>query len=262
MANSDGIFRHLRDTVRANAVRRRIDPQRIPAHVAVIMDGNGRWAARRTLPRLEGHRAGAQSIRALIVAATEIGVKYLTLYTFSSENWERPEDEVSGLMDLFREMLAREIDELDEQKVRVRVLGRMDELPEATREAFKAAGSRTAGNERLQLVLALNYGGRREIADAAGRLAQQVATGRRSVESIDADAIAANLYAPDMPDPDLLIRTGGDQRVSNFLLWQIAYSEIWVTRTLWPDFRGPDFLRAVCDFQGRERRFGRVADQD
>lgn len=258
MASASSILRSSIDKLRGDFFFGKIDRGRIPAHVAVIMDGNGRWAKLRGRPRIEGHRAGAETIRAVVQAAIELGVKYLTLYTFSSENWQRPREEVSALMGLFKEMLEREIDQLDLERVRVRVIGRLDDLPAATRGAFRSAMEKTGSNERLHLVLALNYSGRMEIADAAAQLAHETVDGRRTVNTIDPEAVAAHLYAPEMPDPDLLIRTGGDVRVSNFLLWQIAYTEIWVTKKLWPDFRRADFLAAVADFQRRERRFGRV----
>ena len=261
MASPTGTLANLYDALRGGSLLAKIDGARVPAHVAVIMDGNGRWAANRGLPRLDGHRAGAEAIKPVVQGATQAGVKYLTLYSFSSENWERPTDEVAGLMSLFTEMLEREIDELDRQQVRVRVLGRIGELPAKTRDAFTAGEERTRRNEKLQLILALNYGGRLEIADATRRLAKEAAEGRREVDSIDVEAVAASLYAPDIPDPDLLIRSGGDMRVSNFLLWQIAYAEMWVTKKLWPDFSRADFFRALLDFQGRQRRFGRVESE-
>lgn len=237
---------------------KRIDPARLPGHVAIIMDGNGRWAELRRLPRLEGHRAGAKAIRAVVMAAAEVGVRYLTVYTFSSENWERPDEEVRGLMGLFREMLEAEIDELDSEGVRIRVIGHLEAVPAATREAFADAAEHTASNDRLQLIVALNYGARTEIADAARQLAVEVAAGEIDPGGIGTDDVAARLHAPDVPDPDLLIRTGGNLRVSNFLLWQIAYSEIRVEDKLWPDYGRGDFLAAISDLQRRERRFGRV----
>jgi undecaprenyl diphosphate synthase len=232
------------------------DPARTPGHVAVIMDGNGRWASRRGLPRIAGHRAGVKAVREAIVSAIELGVRYLTVYSFSSENWRRPADEVTGLMSLFVEVLDREVDSLMEQDVKVRVIGRRDGLPEATASAFLRAEQRTADNGTLTLVVALDYGGRMEIADAARAIAREAAAGRLDPETVDEDVVASNLTTVGIPDPDLLVRTSGEMRVSNFLLWQIAYSEIWVTPTLWPAFKRYDFLRAVVDYQRRDRRFG------
>ena len=232
------------------------DPSRTPAHVAIIMDGNGRWASRRGLPRIAGHRTGVKAVREAIVSAIELGVSYLTVYSFSSENWRRPADEVTGLMSLFVEVLDREVDSLMEQDVKVRVIGRRDGLPEATASAFRRAEERTAGNKTLTLVVALDYGGRAEIAGAARAIARDVAAGRLDPEAVDEETVAANLTTAGIPDPDLLVRTSGEMRVSNFLLWQIAYSEIWVTPTLWPAFKRYDFLRAVIDYERRDRRFG------
>ena len=233
-----------------------LDPHRVPRHVAVIMDGNGRWAARRGLPRIAGHRAGAKAVRELISAAIELGVGYLTIYSFSSENWNRPRDEVSGLMHLFVEVLERELDALQRLGVRLTVLGREEGVPSATAATFARAESATRDNDRLVLIVALNYGGRLEIADATRRIAEKVATGEIDVAEIDESTVADHLYLPDVPDPDLLIRTSGEMRVSNFLLWQIAYSELWITGVLWPDFSRHDLLRAVIDYQSRDRRFG------
>ncbi|MBC7266351.1 MAG: isoprenyl transferase [Coriobacteriia bacterium] len=229
---------------------------RIPRHVAIIMDGNGRWAAKRGLPRVAGHRAGVKAIRETIRAALELGIEVLTVYSFSTENWRRPADEVSHLMDLFVEVLHQETSTLSELGVRVLVIGRRDGLPERTAAAFERAEKETANNDRLTYVVALNYGGRQEIVDAAKAIAAQVADRRLDPSEIDEHVVARHLYTTDLPDPDLLIRTSGEMRVSNFLLWQIAYSEMWVTSTLWPDFDRHDLLRAVLDYQRRSRRFG------
>jgi undecaprenyl diphosphate synthase len=234
----------------------RLDLSAIPRHVAVIMDGNGRWASKRALPRVAGHKAGARGIRESILACLELGIEYLTIYSFSSENWRRPAAEVNALMHLFVEVLKHEIDNLLRQGVRVRVIGRRSELPTITADAFQRAEERTAAGDRLTLVVALNYGGRAEIADAAADIAREVASGALSPDDVDEDAVARHLYAPDIPDPDLLIRTSGELRVSNFLLWQIAYSELWVTSVLWPDFKRGHLLAAVIDYQSRARRFG------
>jgi len=233
-----------------------LDSHRVPRHVAVIMDGNGRWAARRGMPRIAGHRAGAKAVRELISAALELGIGYLTVYSFSSENWNRPRDEVSGLMHLFVEVLERELEALKRQGVRLMVLGRNEGIPSATAATFARAEAATKDNERLVLIVALNYGGRLEIADAVRRIAAKAATGELDADEIDEATVADHLYLPGVPDPDLVVRTSGEMRVSNFLLWQIAYSELWVTGVLWPDFSRHDLLRAVIDYQSRDRRFG------
>ncbi|HCG98838.1 MAG: di-trans,poly-cis-decaprenylcistransferase [Candidatus Aquicultor primus] len=231
----------------------------VPRHVAVIMDGNGRWASKRKLPRLAGHKAGSNAIRRTIEIATEIGVEYLTLYTFSTENWKRPKDEVSGLMSLFEEQLAKETDELHGQGVRIRVLGRMAELPDSTRKAFTEAIEKTKGNSRLNLNLALNYSGRAEIVDAANALCEAIRSGKETPD-ITEEMFARYVYTSGIPDPELLIRTSGELRVSNFLLWQIAYSELWITEKLWPDFAKDDFLQAVAEYKQRKRRFGGLVE--
>jgi undecaprenyl diphosphate synthase len=227
-------------------------------HVAIIMDGNGRWARQRGLPRIEGHRHGEQSVREVVEACGELGIDYLTLYTFSAENWRRSEEEVRAIMHLIEFVARKEIGELHEKGVRLRVLGRMHELPESLQEELRRDVLLTRANDGLNLNLALNYGGRAEIVDAARQLAERVANGLLRPEEITEDLLAEHLYYPEMPDPDLVIRTGGDLRLSNFLLWQSAYAELWVTPTLWPDFRRLEFLQAIQDFQARERRFGAV----
>ncbi len=232
------------------------EPARTPRHVAVIMDGNGRWAAKRGLPRMAGHKAGVKAVREVIAAAVELGVEVLTIYSFSSENWRRPADEVGALMDLFVEVLEREVVQLEGLGVRVRVIGRTADLPPATRAAFERAEARTADRDAMTLCVALNYGGRMELTDAARAIAADVAAGALAPAEVDEDAVAARLYTAGLPDPDLLVRTSGELRVSNFLLWQIAYAEMWVTAVLWPDFRRYDLLRAVVDYQHRARRFG------
>jgi undecaprenyl diphosphate synthase len=241
---------------RAQALLAEFDAARTPAHVAIIMDGNGRWASKRGLPRLAGHSAGAKSVREAIASAIELGIAYLTIYSFSSENWNRPADEVSGLMSLFVEVLERELTNLQRMHVRVQVIGDMEALPEATSAAFGRVVDRTADNSGLTLVVALNYGARGEIAQAARSIARDVAAGTLDPDAVDESLLASRLYTALIPDPDLLIRTSGEMRVSNFLLWQIAYSELWVTSTLWPDFGRADLLRAVVEYQKRDRRFG------
>ncbi|PKQ10064.1 MAG: hypothetical protein CVT69_01680 [Actinobacteria bacterium HGW-Actinobacteria-9] len=228
----------------------------MPAHVAIIMDGNGRWAAEKGLPRIAGHRAGAKAVREAILTAIELGLEYLTLYSFSTENWRRPQDEVSGLMGLFVEILERELDNLQKMHVRVRVIGRREALPGPTDAAFRRAEQATAENDALTLVIALNYGGRAEITDAVREIAAQVADGSLAPTDITEETIAAHLYTARMPDPELLVRTSGEMRVSNFLLWQVAYSEFVVAEAFWPDFDRHEFLAAIVDYQNRTRRFG------
>ncbi len=241
---------------RSESLLGELDPSNVPTHVAIIMDGNGRWAARRGLPRAAGHRAGAKTVREIVAAAMHLGIRCLTIYSFSSENWSRPSDEVSALMDLFVEVVERELEALREQGVRVRQIGRTAQIPPKTLQALRSAEEKTKDNDALTLLVALNYGGRTELVDAVRALAEEVADGGVAPDAIEESDIARYLYAPDVPDPDLLIRTSGEMRVSNFLLWQIAYSEIWVTSVLWPDFKRHDLLRAVVDYQHRSRRFG------
>ncbi len=234
----------------------RLDTDALPQHVAIIMDGNGRWAAKRGVPRILGHRAGAKAIRESIAACIELAIPYLTIYSFSSENWRRSADEVSGLMGLFVEVLESEIGNLMQQGVRVRVIGSEEGVPSPTMQAFRRTEARTADNDRLTLVVALNYGGRMEIAEAVKDIARDAQRGALDPEAITEETISDRLYTRGIPDPDLIVRTSGEMRISNFLLWQLAYSEIWVTATLWPDFKRGDLLRAVVDYQKRSRRFG------
>ncbi|HEX9638185.1 MAG TPA: isoprenyl transferase [Acidobacteriota bacterium] len=234
---------------------RALDFDRLPAHVAIIMDGNGRWARRRGLTRVAGHRAGIDSVREAVETAARLGLKILTLYAFSRENWKRPESEVSTLMDLLKEYLRRELKTLKDNNIRFEVIGRMAELPESVVEELKFGIDRTASCTGLLFNIALNYGGRTEIVDAVNRWLE---SGGPQAGPLTEAAIAERLYTGGQPDPDLLIRTSGEMRVSNFLLWQIAYSEIWVTQTLWPDFRRRHLLEALLDFQKRERRYGAV----
>lgn len=230
----------------------------MPVHVAIIMDGNGRWAAARGLPRTEGHRRGAESARAVIKAASSAGVKYLTLFGFSSENWKRPSGEVLDLMGLLRLYLRKELAELHKQGVKFSVIGDRARLPEDVQDLVTAAEQRTRDNTGLNLVLALSYGGRVEIVNTARTLAEQVQAGTLAPADITEDLFAENLETTHIPDPDLLIRTSGEKRISNFLLWQCAYTEFVFTDTLWPDFRAEAFDEAIAEFQSRERRFGAV----
>jgi undecaprenyl diphosphate synthase len=230
----------------------------IPRHVAIIMDGNGRWARERLMPRPFGHRSGMQSVRDVVEGALEVGVEVLSLFAFSQENWQRPVTEVTALMSLLEEYIAREADELHEQGVRVRFLGDVDRLAPSAAHAVQRIMDRTAANARLTLNLFVSYGGRAELVRAARLLAEEVADGRMSPAEITEESFASRLFTADLPDPDLLIRTSGEQRISNFLLWQLAYAELRITSVLWPDFRRRQLFEAIVDFQGRERRFGRV----
>ena len=233
----------------------------IPKHIAVIMDGNGRWAQRRRRPRIIGHRAGARAVATCIDFCLERGIRALTLFAFSSENWGRPEDEVGGLMKLFLHVLEREVAELHRRGVRIRFIGDMERFSPAIRERMSNAEALTAANTTLSLNIAASYGGRQDIASAARALAEDVAAGRLAPEDIDEAAVATRIALADLPPPDLLIRTGGDQRISNFLLWQLAYAELWFTETLWPDLDAATLQRALDEFSGRERRFGLTGGQ-
>lgn len=231
---------------------------RLPAHVAIIMDGNGRWAKQRLLSRIKGHEKGAEAVRMTVRTCRELGIPFLTLYAFSTENWQRPKTEVNALMGLLRRFLEAELRELLKNGIRLHVIGRRERLPENVQKALAAAVNDTRHNSALQLNLALSYGGRDEITRAAQSLAVEVQAGRVRPADITEELLSARLDTAGIPDPDLLIRTGGDMRVSNFLLWQLAYTEIFVTPTLWPDFTPELFQQILNDFQSRERRFGRV----
>ncbi len=230
-----------------------IDAARLPAHIAIIMDGNGRWARRRGLPRVAGHKAGIQPVRETVETCARLGLGALTLYAFSVENWKRPRTEVDTLWRLLRIYLRAELDEMHRHDIRFTAIGRLDELPNFVRKELDGVIRSTARNRGLQLNLAINYGGRAELVDAVKALVEDGA-------EIDEAAISARLYTAGMPDPDLLIRTSGEMRVSNFLLWQIAYAELYVTETLWPDFTRAELLRAILDYQKRDRRFGGIRE--
>jgi undecaprenyl diphosphate synthase len=230
----------------------------IPRHVAIIMDGNGRWAAKRGVPRLWGHREGRKGVREAVEAALELGVEVLTLYTFSKENWERPKREVGGLMRFLMRTLREEVDELDRGGVRLRTIGRIQDLPVEVRRAVRDAVRRLSGNRKLLLQLALSYSGREEILVAVRKLVAEAREKESGSVRVDAKSFSRHLDTAGLPDPDLLIRTSGEMRLSNFLLWQVAYTEFWVTDTLWPDFKRRHFYAAVADYQQRERRFGRT----
>jgi undecaprenyl diphosphate synthase len=230
----------------------------LPTHIAIIMDGNGRWAKERHLPRVEGHRNGVESVRITVRACGEIGVKYLTLYAFSVENWNRPKDEVDTLMKYLARYLKNEIGELNRNNVKLEVIGQIYRLPEFVQEQLRKTQAALAKNNGLTLVLALSYGGRTEIVEAIRAIAAEVKTGALEPAEINEQVIAQHLYTRHTPDPDLLIRTSGEMRVSNFLLWQISYSELVVTPTLWPDFRKPQLFAAIEEYARRHRRFGGV----
>jgi undecaprenyl diphosphate synthase len=234
------------------------EKKKVPRHVAIIMDGNGRWAKRQGLPRIKGHETGAESVRAVVRGCREAGVEYLTLYAFSVENWVRPRDEIGGLMKLLRLFLENNEHELHENQVRLRVIGRMQDLPKLIQrhlnKVIKATRHYTAGN----LILALSYGGRAELVDATQAIAREVQRGELKPEQITDRVIAEHLYAPDVPDPDLMIRTSGEMRLSNFLLWQLSYAELYVTDVLWPDFREPHLHAAIEEYSRRHRRFGDI----
>lgn len=239
-----------------------LDVQRIPEHIAVIMDGNGRWAKKRMLNRLKGHKAGIEAVRETIRCASDLGVRFLTIYSFSTENWKRPAGEVEGLMELFANTMLAEVDELNVENVRVMTIGDMSVLPEPTRLAFEEAWELTRDNTGLTLVVAINYGSRAEITRAMNKLMRErvaAALNGDAPSDITEDDISAHLYTADIPDPEILIRTSGEMRLSNFLLWQIAYSEFICTDVLWPDFDRYELLKCILEYQSRDRRFGGVA---
>jgi undecaprenyl diphosphate synthase len=234
---------------------RRVDFSRLPRHVAIIMDGNGRWAAGRHLPRVEGHRAGIESVRTTVESSARLGVSVLTLYAFSVENWKRPDTEISALMGLLKHYLRLELNTLLKNNIRFKVIGQIDRLGDDIRDELQMAEARTAANSGMLFNIALSYGGRAEIVDAARRAIREGI----DPDQLDETTFSSLLYTAGQPDPDLLIRTSGEMRVSNFLLWQIAYAEIWVTEALWPDFRLSHLLEAVIDYQKRDRRYGAIA---
>jgi len=236
-------------------------PARVPRHLAVIMDGNGRWAERRRRPRMIGHRAGARAVNVCIDFCLDKGIGALTLFAFSSENWGRPEDEVGALMKLFMNALEREVDELDRRHVRVRFIGERERFTPAIVRRMDAAEAQTAGNDRLHLTIAASYGGRWDIARAARSLAADVAAGRLAPDVIDEATLGTRMALADLPPPDLFIRTGGEMRISNFLLWQMAYTELWFTDLLWPELDAATLQSALDDYAGRERRFGLTGAQ-
>lgn len=238
-----------------------LDNTRIPAHVAVIMDGNGRWAKQKGKSRIFGHKNGVKAVRETIECAAEMGVKYLTLYAFSTENWNRPSDEVNGLMELLVVTINREIKTLMENNIALKAIGDLNSLPKRCHKELLAAIDKTSKNTRMNLVLALSYSSKWEILNAVREIANKVEKGKLLAKNIDEDLFNNSLCTAGFPDPELLIRTSGEHRISNFLLWQIAYAELYFTETLWPDFRRADFCKAIADYQKRERRFGKTSEQ-
>ena len=239
-----------------------IDPKRLPKHVAVIMDGNGRWAKKRGISRIRGHEKGAEAVRQIVRTSREIGISWLTLYAFSEENWKRPKHEIKALMKLLNRFLKSELKEMQENGIRLKTIGRTHKLPDDTRKILIETIEKTASNTDMVLTLALSYGGRQEIMDATRNIAAKIEGGQISASEISEQLISNALYTAGMPEPDLLIRTSGEYRISNFLLWQIAYTELYVTRTLWPDMGKEEFLSAIKDFQKRERRFGATTGRE
>ena len=234
----------------------KLDPEKLPRHVAAIMDGNGRWAKKRMMNRVKGHEEGTESVRVIVRKSRDLGIKYLTLYAFSEENWKRPKHEVVALMGILKRFLKSELPEMLDNGISLRAIGSIDKLPDDAKKVLFETIDQTSGNNDMVLSLALSYGGRQEIIHAVKKIAKNVQSGLLEVDDINGDTIADSLYTSGIPDPDLLIRTSGEYRVSNFLLWQIAYTEIYITPTLWPDFREKEYIAALEDFQNRERRFG------
>ncbi len=243
------------------SLKEKLNIETLPAHVAIIMDGNGRWARERGFDRVYGHYNGVISVREITEAAGELGLKYLTLYAFSTENWNRPDAEVAALMELLVETIEKETEQLNANNVRIRVIGDLNRLPEQSRLKFEQCMTTTADNTGLNLVLALSYSSRWEMTEAVRSIAQQVAAGTLLPDAITEEMISCNLNTKDIPDPDLLIRTSGETRISNFLLWQLAYSELYFTSINWPDFRKEELYAALYDYQQRERRYGKTSDQ-
>lgn len=233
-----------------------LEPDKLPVHVAAIMDGNGRWAKKRAMNRVKGHEEGTESVRVIVRTSRNLGIRYLTLYAFSEENWKRPRHEIIALMGILKRFLKSELPEMLENGIRLNAIGSIEKLPKDARKVLDSTIEKTASNNEMTLSLALSYGGRQEISHAVRNIAEKVSKGEINPDDISDDTIAGNLYTAGIPDPDLLIRTSGEYRLSNFLLWQIAYTEIYITPTLWPDFREEEYIRAISDFQKRDRRYG------
>lgn len=238
-----------------------IDKNNIPSHVAIIMDGNGRWAEQQGQERIFGHMNGVESVRESLIAATEVGVQYLTLYAFSTENWLRPQEEVNSLMELLVNTIAKEIDTLNENSVRLTAIGNVAALPSGCQKALKKAIEHTANNNQVTLALALNYSAKWELVEATKRIAKNVEQKKLDIDEINEELVSSYLATKNIPDPELLIRTSGEHRISNFLLWQIAYSELYFTEVFWPEFNKEEFYKAILNYQNRERRFGKISEQ-
>ncbi|TVR40189.1 MAG: isoprenyl transferase [Cryomorphaceae bacterium] len=243
------------------SIKKQIDPQKVPSHVAIIMDGNGRWAKNHGEPRVVGHMSGVEAVREALEAAIESGVRFLTIYAFSTENWNRPKNEVDALMDLLVSTLLKEVDALHKNEVRLNAIGDINQLPGRCSETLREAIKKTAGNGRITLTVALNYSARWDILEASRKIASQVKSGELELEDVNSELFAKNLSTTALPEPELLIRTSGELRISNFLLWEIAYTELYFTDTLWPDFNKERFFEAIVDYQQRERRFGMISEQ-
>ena len=238
-----------------------LDPEKLPRHIAVIMDGNGRWARERNRSRIFGHREGSNSVREIVSCCRKLGIPYLTLYAFSKENWQRPEREVKALWRLLKSFLRSQLPEIIEKEIRLCHLGDVEGIPKDVAEQLQAAVAETACYDKLILSLAINYGGRQEITRAARLFAAEVQQGKCDLHDLSSERLSQYFFTAEFPDPDLMIRTGGEYRLSNFLLWQLAYAELYITKVLWPDFREPQFIEALCEYQRRERRFGKTSEQ-
>jgi len=244
-----------------NREGRRLDPERLPDHIAIIMDGNGRWAMKKSLNRISGHIKGVDSVRGVVTACREIGIKFLTLYAFSKENWRRPKTEVKALMELLYQYLIDELEEMLENDIRLNAIGELKTLPPRVYERLQETMKKTSHCQGMTLTLALSYGGRAEIIQAVTSILSDIEARRITLEQVTVESFPSHLWTKDLPDPDLLIRTSGEYRISNFLLWQMAYTEIYVTETLWPDFGKEELFEAILDYQSRERRFGLTSEQ-
>ncbi|MBN2372376.1 isoprenyl transferase [bacterium] len=258
MDHESSLLKNFEPSWDINILKSQINPEKMPRHIAIIMDGNGRWAREKRLTRVAGHRAGVKAVRDIVEASVDIRLEVLTLYAFSVQNWERPKREVNTLMRLLVEYLKKELPEMMEQDIRMIAIGDLDRLPSRVRETLAFTIEKTKNNKGMTLNLALNYGGKSEICHAAKQIARKIKEGQIEADQIDEGLFSRHLYTADLPDPDLLIRTSGEMRISNFLLWQLAYAEFWITQTLWPDFNRAEFFQAIIDFQKRERRFGRI----
>ncbi len=237
-----------------------LDPARLPAHVAIIMDGNGRWAKKRLMNRIKGHEKGSEAVRMIVRACRAIGIKYLTLYAFSTENWQRPKTEVSALMKLLKNFMVSERRELLDNNIRLITIGQTKRLPDDVKKALYETMAVTSDNDGMTLNLALSYGARDEITRAVQNISEQVKAGSLALDEINEELVSASLFTKDLPDPDLMIRTSGESRISNFLLWQLAYSEIHITNSMWPEFTKEEFISILCDYQNRDRRFGKIEE--